>query len=103
LNAPAFTAVVRYTRSPHAIGDDQPRPGISALHATFSAFDQRRGRLDESATPEPSAPRNWGQLTVLPGSALAAHRHKHARTGDGRIIASFLSFRILDGRERDRS
>ena len=42
---PAPTTVVRNTRSPHAMGDDQPRPGICVFQATFSVADQRSGRL----------------------------------------------------------
>src|ERR1035438_4797491 len=44
-DVPEFTAVVRNTWSPHTIGDDQPRPGISAFHTTFSEADQCSDRF----------------------------------------------------------
>src|SRR2546427_2739215 len=44
------------------MGDDQPRPGISTFHATFSVADQCSGRLVLSATPRALGPRNCGQL-----------------------------------------
>src|SRR4051794_13538076 len=61
LNAPLFTAEVTNTRSPETIGDDQPPPGSSATHATFSVVGRRAGRGGAWATPLPPGPRNCGQ------------------------------------------
>src|SRR5436190_1621438 len=44
------------------MGEDQPRPAISAFHATFSLVLQRSGRLGFSATPSDPGPRNCGQF-----------------------------------------
>jgi hypothetical protein len=35
---------------PHTTGDDQPTPGTSATHSTFSVFDHVTGRLGWSET-----------------------------------------------------
>ncbi len=58
LNRPEFTAEVTNTRPRATIGDDQPRPGISATQATFSVVDHFVGKIEASATPAPWAPRN---------------------------------------------
>src|ERR1043165_162868 len=44
------------------MGEDQPRPAISAFHATFSLVLQRSGKLEFSATPSEPGPRNCGQF-----------------------------------------
>jgi hypothetical protein len=85
LNAPAFTAVVTYTLSPQTMGDDQPRPGTSAVHATLSVADQRVGRLEESATPAPFVPRNCGQLPSSAGSEAVAQRQSRSQDGESRM------------------
>ena len=54
--------MVRNTFSPQTIGDDQPRPGISVFHETFSVLDQRSGRFVLVDTPRAPGPRNCGQL-----------------------------------------
>jgi hypothetical protein len=57
-----FTTVVRNTRWPQTIGDDQLRPGRSVFHATFSVADHLSGRLALMLTPEAFGPRNCGQF-----------------------------------------
>src|SRR5438093_12957279 len=59
---PELIAVVRNTFSPQTIGDDQPRPGISVFHETFSVLDHRSGRFVLVLTPWAPGPRNCGQL-----------------------------------------
>ena len=61
LNPPSLTADVTNTRSPHTIGDDQPRPGTSTAHATFCVADHLTGNCAASATPAAFGPRNCGQ------------------------------------------
>src|SRR5262245_37652685 len=50
-------------RFPQTIGDDHPRPAISAVQATLSVADHVSGRSFPSATPVPCGPRNMGQLS----------------------------------------
>ena len=70
------TEVVRKTFPFHTIGDDQPMPGTSATHSTFSVVDQVFGRRGLSLTGSAPGPRNCGQLTgdedAAPVSAAAA-------------------------------
>src|SRR5687767_14255324 len=47
-------------RSPQAIGDDHPCPGITVFHATFSVVLQFSGRPAASDTPVEPGPRNCG-------------------------------------------
>src|SRR5262245_13354209 len=54
--------LVRKIRFFQTIGDDQPRPGTSRFHSTFSVSLQVSGRLGLSATPSERGPRNCGQL-----------------------------------------
>src|SRR5882672_7997418 len=49
------------------MGDDQPFPGTSIFHATFSLVLQRSGRSGLSAMPIAPGPRNCGQFAT--GSA----------------------------------
>src|SRR4029450_7384299 len=86
LNALALTAVVRNTRSPQTIGDDQPRPGTSATHATFSVVENVTGSVESSATPAPPGPRNCGQV----GGGAACPRDPVAST----TIANQASLRM---------
>ena len=73
-SSPRLTAVVRNTRSPQTIGDDQPRPGTSVFQATFSVADQRSGRFGPLATPRAPGPRNCGQCSgVWPENAPSMH------------------------------
>src|SRR5688500_19440865 len=60
LKALVFTAEVTNTRSPQTIGDDQPRPGRSAVQATRSVADHETGSVASSAMPAPLGPRNCG-------------------------------------------
>src|ERR1051325_458300 len=63
------------TRSPETIGDDQPRPGTSIFHATFSFVLQCSGRFGLLATPRASGPRNCGQSPL--GAAAWGMRQDH--------------------------
>src|SRR5262245_50944271 len=84
LNAPGLTVVVTMTCSPHTIGDDQPRPGTAAFHATFFVADHVTGRPSLAATPRPIAPRNCGHTasagTDGSGAPLAAIKNTIAVT-----------------------
>src|SRR5215471_6564187 len=62
LNAFALMAVVRNTWSPQTIGDDQPRPGTSAFHATLIVVDHVFGSESIVDTPRPAWPRNCGHV-----------------------------------------
>src|SRR5580658_1779341 len=52
--------VVRKTFLPETIGEDQPRPGMSAVHSTFSDLDHLSGRLELMAEGLEEGPRNPG-------------------------------------------
>src|SRR5687768_8369434 len=58
----SLVAAVIRIRVPHTTGDDQPTPGTSATHSTFSVLDHVTGRLGWSETGFESGPRNRGQL-----------------------------------------
>src|SRR5688572_23439132 len=47
----------------HATGDDHPRPGTAALHATLSLADHLVGSLPALSTPDPAGPRNCGHAS----------------------------------------
>ena len=57
----SLVAAVMKTLVPHTTGDDQPTPGTSATHSTFSVLDHLTGRLGLSETGFESGPRNRGQ------------------------------------------
>ena len=57
----SLVAAVMKTLLPHTTGDDQPTPGTSATHSTFSVFDHVTGRLGLSEIGFESGPRNRGQ------------------------------------------
>ena len=59
----SLVAAVMNTRVPHTTGDDQPTPGTSATHSTFSVLDHLTGRLALSETGFESGPRKRGQYT----------------------------------------
>ena len=54
----SLVAAVMKTRFAHTTGEDQPTPGTSATHSTFSVFDQLTGRFGFSETGFESAPGN---------------------------------------------
>src|SRR6185436_6848967 len=60
LKAPGLTAEVTITWSPQTIGDDQPRPGTSARHATLIVVDHFVGSVSIDETARPAGPRNCG-------------------------------------------
>src|SRR6185369_18090098 len=60
---PSVVTVVRYTLAPVTIGDDQPRPGISCDHSTFSVLDQRSANRACVPTGFDCGPRKCGQTT----------------------------------------
>src|SRR6187551_3083520 len=62
LKSRAPIAVVTITWSPHTIGDDQPRPAISARHATLIVVDHLVGSVATDDTARPAGPRNCGQV-----------------------------------------
>src|SRR3954466_9547956 len=62
LKLPELTAVVTITWSPQTIGEDQPRPGTSALHPTLMVVDHLSGRLSIAETARPAGPRNCGHV-----------------------------------------
>src|SRR5687768_18611650 len=76
-------------------GDDQPRPGTSMAHFTFSVLDHVRGSAGASATPLADGPRKPGQFEVgaADTEATAAIRPMAAaRTIDPRnVMAKTLS------------
>jgi len=55
---------VRNTLSPETMGDDQPRPGISASHSTLSVFDHLSGSIPLDATGW-MAPRTTSHIRAL--------------------------------------
>src|ERR671912_3022021 len=57
----SLVAAVMKTFVPHTTGDDQPTPGTSATHSTFSVLDHETGRLGLSEIGLESGPRNRGQ------------------------------------------
>ena len=65
--------VVRKTRLPQTTGLDQPRPGTSVTHSTFSVALHVSGRSELSATAAfMVGPRKCGQLSPSAGWASAA-------------------------------
>src|SRR5687767_5403855 len=73
-------AEVRYTTLFQMTGEDQPRPGTSMAHFTFSVFDQVRGRAGASATPLAEGPRKPGQFEVGDAESDTAPRATPATT-----------------------
>jgi hypothetical protein len=76
--------VVRNTLRPLTIGDDHPRPGISATHSTFSVFDHFSGNPFFALAGFASGPRKPGHSGSAPHAtlklsaiALAAKRIAH--------------------------
>src|SRR5262245_35852522 len=57
----SLVAAVMKTRLPHTTGEDQPTPGTSATHSTFSVFDQLTGRFGFSEIGFELGPRKRGQ------------------------------------------
>ena len=65
--------VVRKTRLPQTTGLDQPRPGISVTHSTFSVVLHVSGRFGLSATAAfMVGPRKCGQLSPPPAGCASA-------------------------------
>ena len=63
-----LAAVVRKTALPTTTGDDQPEPGTSTLHSTFSVVDHRTGNRSSSETGMPAGPRKPGHRARAAGS-----------------------------------
>src|SRR5215471_17583554 len=72
LNAPGLIALVTKIWLPQTIGDDQPRPGTSAFHATLIVVDQVVGSVSIAEIARPAGPRNCGQ--TVSGGAGAVMR-----------------------------
>src|SRR5690348_8052422 len=68
--SPELTTVVTNTRLLQTMGEDQPRPGTSTRHATFSLVLQCSGRFGLSATPSAPGPRNCGQFATESPAAI---------------------------------
>src|SRR5262249_27914524 len=75
---PSVVTVVRYTFSPLTMGDDQPRPGISSDHSTFSVFDHRSASAASLPTGFESGPRNCGQARSWPWIVSEERNSAHA-------------------------
>src|SRR6185436_6608744 len=69
--SPTGITDVTKIRSPHAIGDDHPCPGIVAFHLTFWVVLHVSGRLAPSPTPVEPGPRNCGHCSARTASPLA--------------------------------
>ena len=82
--------VVRKTRLPQTTGLDQPRPGMSVTHSTFSVVLHVSGRFGLSATAAfMVGPRKCGQLSSPSAgwaSAAVADSEASARTSAIRFI-----------------
>jgi hypothetical protein len=61
------------------MGDDHPRPGISADHSTFSVFPHFSGSRAFVLTGFESGPRNCGQAASSPRTAPVAAIRAQAR------------------------
>src|SRR5258706_720199 len=57
-------AVSRKIRSPHTIGDEWPRPGISVFQTTLLVALQWTGTFDSTLDPSPRGPRQHGQFSA---------------------------------------
>ena len=60
----SLVAAVMNTRFPQTTGDDQPVPGTSTAHSTFSVFDQVNGNFGFSATGFEFGPRKRGHCAA---------------------------------------
>src|SRR5688572_18562586 len=70
--APAGMAVWMNTWLPQMIGVELPLPGSFTFHLTFSVSLHFVGGVADGATPVPSGPRHWGQVSPTAGSAARA-------------------------------
>src|SRR4029453_13411299 len=98
LKALVFTAEVTNTRSPQTIGDDQPRPGRSAVQATCSVADHETGSVASSGRPGPLGPRNCGHAAGL-AARTAGTRITLARARLARMRMA-ASYRRMERRQR---
>src|SRR5687767_9320375 len=92
------------------MGDDQPRPGISCDHSTFSVLDQRSASLACVPTGFDSGPRNCGHALSCPSTGSDTNNSAHANPHSGRdrllptkrqTMKQFFSLRL--GSSFDRS
>src|ERR1039457_2180448 len=71
------TAVVTKIRSPHTMGEESARPGISTLQTILVPLvaSHLTGGLAPSPMPEADGPRNCGQspANAAPAAATATH------------------------------
>ena len=58
--SPVLTQVVMNTRLPHTTGDDQPSPGTSVFHSTFSVALQWSGGIALTSAGATRDARNRG-------------------------------------------
>src|SRR5678816_629186 len=98
LDLPSVVTVVRYTLPPVTIGEDQPRPGISCDHSTFSVLDQRSARRACVPTGFESGPRNCGQTRSFCAWTLSAviNIAQIKRVMRVRVLSSVCAF-IISG------
>ena len=83
-NSPTAVTVVRKTRCPQTTGLDQPSPGTSTTHSTFSVRLHVSGRSGLSGTDAfRVGPRKCGQLSFA--SAGRADARVEARAGTNRV------------------
>src|SRR5439155_23323699 len=90
---PIGTADTRKRRSPHTIGEADPRPGTSTFHRTFFVSLHSSGGLALRDTPLAYGPRHCAQFFSWDGCAVntAADRISKAPSRGARtVIASSL-------------
>src|ERR1041385_640652 len=80
-------------RSPQTMGEDQPTPGISIFHATFSLEDHLSGGAASSATPSEPGPRNCGQWPEASATASRANNFSMATFSQGSATECVLMSR----------
>src|SRR4030095_14201491 len=76
---PSVVTLVTNTLPPVTIGDDQPRPGISCDHSTFSVFDQRSASRACVPTGFDSGPRNCGQTAFCAWTPAGTKSSAHTK------------------------
>src|SRR5436189_1068428 len=91
LNTPALIAVVTKIWSPHTIGDDHARPGISAAHATLIVVDHFVGSVATGETARPDGPRNCGQVLSGAGAGTSVVTKSTTRESSWGTAESYMT------------
>src|SRR5262245_37948108 len=97
---PPLVAVVTITRSPHTMGEDQPKPGISAFQTTFEVALHSIGTPVSEEMPCPVGPRKPGQFSAW------ATPVRHRRNKEDKLNDNFKrppSFRVKNQIPRSQS